>query len=237
MHAAWNFAYSQASPLISGDLITNVSAFRLGHANEACNAFADTYVHIFIAVETAVAAFVLFAGNNRLVVPMSEEKKMYYKALKAANTALEGKLAEDGTPLDRLARAAAKAAERDTAKTAALLYIAGASEAVTLSDFSEEITQAVKALSLGAASINNDQIAREAALAIRKCKYALAERSLKRGNKIKRSEIFCPLLRREIEPLYCSEVTRAVDSGDRDMAQLNMALCKACTARNSIDVM
>lgn len=232
IHAAWNFAFSQVSPVISGDLVTDISAFRSVPSNTA----AQAYMIAFIAVEAAAIAAVLFAGENRLVVRLSEERRMYYSALKAARCALRGRRAEDGASLLKKALATAGAADGDAAKTAALLYNVRAGGTGIGAGFSEEVLEAVSLLESKVSSrINKNTIAREVALAGQRHKDAEAGRRLKRGRKAARAVTYCPLLRREIEPAYCSEVAQAVDSGDKGMmpGMLNTGLCRACAQRNS----
>jgi hypothetical protein len=168
MHAVTSFAFGLVSPIIMDDLATDYSVMSLNGGGAG-----DLYHIISMAACAVIIILVLFAGKNRLAAPISDERRMYLKARKAAKYALEGVRGDDGMPYKDFAFSIASSVQSDGAKTAALLYamrLGGAEFAEA--DYSGDVLDALKTLMSGKGVLNN-QKALEIKYAAEKCRRAL----------------------------------------------------------------
>lgn len=231
IHAAWNFAYGLVSPVVMGELSTDYSMFDFGKAGGAGGG--ELYNIIFIIVSLAAIAAVVFAGENRLAVPLTDERRMYLSAKKAAGIALAGVRGEDGIPLKKYAYAVADAVYSDEAKAAAMLYIMRA-EGVRFEEagYSPEVLGAAEALFTGK-GVAKDHLAHEIKPAASKCRYTMREKYIKYARQAQ-GKVYCPLMRRELEEPLCAETMRSVD--DKDSAGLfgvmDLSICTNCSQRS-----
>lgn len=224
INAAWSFAAGLFSPVVLNDLETSYAAFSI----------AGQGMPVFIAVEIAAAAVIIFAGENRLAVPLSEGRLAYKEALKAARAALKGRRGDDGVPLLERAVTISRNVEGDEAKAVALLFAVRADTGRNADELATPVSgraaQALAALAKGSAGTASDPIAVEVSAAAARCTAELKVKHIKRAQD-RNARLHCPMLRREIDDLRCLEIMRTVDEGGDGAQMMNTALCKDCTRR------
>lgn len=226
INAAWSFAAGLFSPVALNDLRTSYAAFSA----------AGLDMPVFIAIEIAASAVIIFAGENRLAVPLSESRALYKKAARLARETLRGRRGDDGVPLLERAFKIARNVESDEAKAAALLFAVSArtgGSAAEPTGYGARIAHVLKALSDVPGGTSRDPIAAEVSAASIRCTAELKAKYIRRATSVN-GQLQCPLLRREIDDTRCAEAIRTVDEGGKEAEFISTALCKSCPRRMRI---
>lgn len=250
LHAAWNFCL--------GLITKDVSIFKTDYNFYSVSLPETGPLWLDItqfAILLAVAALLLFAGKNRLVVRKTEERVLIDKAYRMAKQTItdKGQMA--------YAMRVSELTEDSGGKAAALIYHAlsfGASPEYTIRTFGESMFSEADALAVRYGDTPEDYWKRvmqyPAAMSVKNAERRLEEIRRPKGLAGGPGAGFagliqCPMLRWSINADYCRNIVQAVDgtasagpespvrgtssaSGDY-IAMLDHSICRACPVRQT----